>query len=181
MPSLILSERGTPEPPTEVQRRLAQIDDRLFLAWYPFGPHGQGVWAIRERWAETDPRRQFIQRGEMRADADFDQLGTAPVGCSADDAFAFVVQALRQRAATKGEADRMLSRVDQYNAAQAARNVAPVKARAAELIDANAPRIAGDLAGDSPTSARVAMRNPVTKDKDRKRLREFVTDAKPGE
>lgn len=141
--SLIVNAAGQPAPPTEIVRRLQQIDDRLSLRFYPLGANG-GQWALIERWVADDRRRQMIQRGEMAEDADFDLVGLIPLDITADDALGYIERSLVQRPQTKDDYQAMLSRVRHYNDGLTQSRMDEVKAFGREMVDANKHTILGN-------------------------------------
>ncbi|MEO5589948.1 MAG: hypothetical protein ABIS03_10215 [Gemmatimonadaceae bacterium] len=95
-------------------------------------------WSIVEHWAENDPRRESIKKGEVSPDFDFDVIGDAPQGMTAGDAYEYLIRALRSRPQTKADYGEMLERVTNYNAEQAAENMKDVTDFANEMVEANA-------------------------------------------
>lgn len=141
--SLLVNATGHPEPPTDLVRRLRQIDDRLSLRFYPLGENG-GQWALIERWTENDRRRQMIQRGEMSPESDFDLVGLLPLAVRSEDALPYIEKSLVQRPQTKDDYQAMLSKVRHYNDDVAQERMDDVKAFGRELVDANKHTILGN-------------------------------------
>lgn len=139
MKGIIVSGEGTPLPPSDILRRLKQVDDRLDMVFMPSREGGH--WAIVERWGPNDQRRAMIQRGDMDADADFDMIGYAPVGVSVDDAFGILSKGLRRRSTDRASCAKMLDNLLYFNKARQEANKAPIKEFAAEMLDANAANI----------------------------------------
>lgn len=130
-PALVLNDRGVPEPPSDIQRRLREIDPDLHLRF------SGGQFALAFRWRQDDPRRQMIRAGEMNPGDDFDIYGFLPHDCAADEAYGYVVANLRSWSQASTDAKGMLERVHHYNREQERKNAQPVVDYADELIDAN--------------------------------------------
>ena len=120
---VVLNHRGTPEPSSEIQRRLAAVHPRLFLRFVDvFDSH----WAICMRWDEHDRRFVDLRQQTLDPDRAFDIVGYLPMDCPVDSAPAYVERALRQYPVD--EVRRLADRVEQYNA------TAPVQAAVEEAI-----------------------------------------------
>lgn len=155
----IVREHGEPLCPSAVTRYLQDIDPRLFMRAFPF-PSGW-EWAMCERWADGDGRRQSIQSGETPADRDFDVIGYVPTQLkitSAEEAMGFLVQSLRGNLRSRPDFQRYLERVEAHNAGQAQENVRPIMEYAQELAQTNAPTLLGV---EGKTTARVYQSEPV--------------------
>lgn len=113
---MILNLEGRPEASSEIVRRLKQIGPTLDLRYvrYP-DPEGNqhARWALIEAWNENDPRRRMIQDGLLPPDSAFDILGYLPIDCNPNDAFGYIVGALRSDPSTRYR--RHLEQVDRYN------------------------------------------------------------------
>jgi hypothetical protein len=157
--ALILNDRGTPEPPTEMQRRLGQIHPSLHLRYVPDG------WAVAERWREDDPRRGMIRCGDMNPGDDWDMLAQLPHDCSPNEAYGFIVNALRR--SSKESMRDLLDRVHHWNDEQTKRNAAPTVEYAEELADHSKYTMAESL-GLSPVRP-VYQSEPKAATKGRKR------------
>jgi hypothetical protein len=143
---MIFGTDGIPEPPSDLVRRLAQVDPRLEMMFLAMAG---GCWAFIERWGPNDSRYSFIQTGEMAPEANFDVLGYAPADVTAEDAFAILEKGLRQRDVTKADFSYFLDHLAQFNADQKQENIKPLREFAAEMVDANAGTISN---GASVTS-----------------------------
>ena len=106
MPAVILNHRGTPEPSSEVQRRLAGVHPRLSLKFIDGVDHH---WAICMRWDETDTRWAHVQSQDIDPNRSMDIIGYLPMDCPLDQAPAYMGKVLRQfpRADVQRIADRM--------------------------------------------------------------------------
>lgn len=140
----LTDERGRPVPPSEVVAGLQRIDPALGLRFMPGGINQSGTWAFTLRWRQDDPRREMIRRQEMAPEDDFDALGYLPLDCPPEQAVGHFVASVK-RWHGKEDVTRLLSRVDQWNTAQEARNLAPALEHAQELLEANAGTLFRDL------------------------------------
>lgn len=137
---MILDEFGAPQPPVDLLRRLHGVDERLGMRFLPMGG---GCWAFTEQWSQNDPRRAMIADGRMAPDADFDVLGYAAPGVTAEDAFGVLSRGMRERDIGRGDYDYMLSKLGQFNQEAQRENMAPVREFAEEMVSANADTISG--------------------------------------
>ena len=140
---MIYTEYSRPAPPSEIVKRLKQVDDRLDLMYLSF-PHRDGInmnltqyWAIIQRWRENDKRRQMIQRGLMREDADFDVLAKLPLDCSPEDAFNYFEKGLKGQFKGNPDVRYFLDNLHKFNKKQQEENLKPVTEHAEEMIEAN--------------------------------------------
>lgn len=118
---VVLNHRGTPEPSSEIQRRLRAVHPRLFLRYVDvFDAH----WALCMRWDEHDRRFGDMQQQTLDPDRAFDIIGYLPMDCPPDQAPAYIERSLRQYPVD--EVRRIADHVESYNAS------APV----AEAVDA---------------------------------------------
>lgn len=90
---LVLNDRGLPEPPADLQRRLRQIHDRLCLRYVQAA---DAVWAVCVRWDEHDPRFGNVQSQVLDPDRAFDIVGYLPKDCSLNEAPAYLARMFRQ-------------------------------------------------------------------------------------
>lgn len=107
---VVLNHRGTPEPSSEIQRRLAVVHPRLSLK------HIDGVdqhWAICMRWDEQDERWQHVQSQEIDPNRSIDIVGYLPLDCSPEEAPAYLAKALRQY--PKADVQALTDRVVTFN------------------------------------------------------------------
>lgn len=141
-----------PLPPSDIERRVKQIDPALGLRWEANGVGGPGWWVIY-RWPQDDARRRMIVAGQMSPDDDFDLYAQLPADCPVEQAYGFIVNAFR----TSGTADakRLLDRVGEYNRQVSEAQWAPVLAEAQEMIEHNAGKLFGE--------AKVVSRRQVPK------------------
>lgn len=120
---VVLNHRGTPEPSSEIQRRLRAVHPRLFLRYVDvFDAH----WALCMRWDEGDRRFVELQQQTLDPDRAFDIVGYLPMDCATDAAPAYIERSLRQYPVE--EVRRIADHVQSYNAA------APVAAAVEEAI-----------------------------------------------
>lgn len=129
---MVLSHRGTPEPSSEIQRRLLAVHPRLSLRFVDGVDHH---WAICMGWGENDPRWGRVRSSVIDPMRSIDIIGYLPMSCSLDEAPAYLEKALRQfpRADVQAVADHIVS----FNA------TAPVQAAVeqaiAEVLDSPDP------------------------------------------
>lgn len=90
---MLLNHLGTPEPPSDIVRRLRQVDPDLGMRYVPAatGP----CWAITLRWPETDARRGDIKRGLRDPAFDWDAVAFLPLDCPPDQAFGYFQRGVR--------------------------------------------------------------------------------------
>lgn len=141
----LVLEHGLPIAPSEVTKYLASIDERLFLASFPF-PQGP-VWALCERWGENDRRWQSVQSGETPRDRAFDVIGYPPNELklrSAEDAMGYLVSQIKKQAQDRPEWTRYLAKIQAHNDAQTKENQRPVVEYAQELAEANTETMFAD-------------------------------------
>ena len=112
MPTL-LTTAGHPVPPSDLVRRLRQVDPALDLKWFP----SSGCWGITAQWRADDSRRARVRSGEV-AEADaYDAVCFVREDVSAEDAFHFFVRGLRS--ASREDITKMLDRLSAWNDAHA--------------------------------------------------------------
>jgi hypothetical protein len=132
MPPVVLNHRGTPEPSSDIQRRLSAVHPRLFLQYI------QGAdrhWAICMRWDETDERWKHIQSQHIDPNRSLDIVGYLPMDCSLEEAPSYLGRALRTfpRSDVQGLADRLMH----FN--ETAPLNAAVESAIAEVLDSADP------------------------------------------
>lgn len=136
-----------PIPPTEIVRRLKQVDDRLDLMYVAFvsrdGPNTNmdERWAIIQRWLDTDKRRRLIQLGQMSPESDYDVLVYLPLDCPVDDAFSYFERAVKGQVRDNRDVERIVSRLHLWNESAKEEALKETKELAEELIEANAPTL----------------------------------------
>jgi hypothetical protein len=113
MSGIVLNPLGQPQPPSDIVRRLRQVHPALGLKFYQPGV-GASAWALTWRWPDADPRREYIRRGQMAADADYDILTWLPLDCPVDQAAGYVERALAHH--PREDIKSLVSRVHHYNA-----------------------------------------------------------------
>lgn len=136
-----------PVPPTEMVRRLKQIDPRLGLTFSstvdPATDRLRPTWALTMEWLPDDPRRVMIQDGTIPLSYNFDILCWLPFDCSPDEAYGYVVQKFTLMQ-DKPDVKRMLERVHTYNQAARTEALRPTMELAEELFETNKHRIRSD-------------------------------------
>ena len=133
---VVLSHRGTPEPSSEIQRRLAAVHPRLFLRYVDvFNSH----WALCMRWDANDRRFVELQQQTIDPDRSFDIIGYLPVDCPPDQAPAYIERSLRQYPVE--EVRRIADFVQDYNAS--APVAAAIDEAMAEVLENPLPRKRG--------------------------------------
>lgn len=90
---VVLSHRGTPEPSSDIQRRLLAVHPRLSLRFVDGVDHH---WAICMGWDERDARWGRVQSGTIDPMRSVDIIGYMPIACSVDEAPSYIERALRQ-------------------------------------------------------------------------------------
>lgn len=80
---------GLPVPPQELVAKLKAFDPRIGLFYT------KAAWAITEAWREDDPRRAWVQSGQMQEAMAFDICGHLPLTCSLDEALPYIERELR--------------------------------------------------------------------------------------
>ena len=129
---VVLNHRGTPEPSSEIQRRLRAVHPRLSLRYVDaFTEH----WAVCMGWEESDPRWKHIQSQEIDPLRSVDIVGYLPMTCSIDEAPAYLERSLRQfpREDVQRVADHVMAFNEQAPLAQA------VEEAIAEVLDSPDP------------------------------------------
>lgn len=108
---VVLNHRGTPEPSSEIQRRLRAVHPRLLLRYVDtFTEH----WAICMAWEENDPRWQHVQSQDIDPLRSMDIIGYLPMSCSLDQAPAYLERSLRQF--PREDVQRVANHVMEFNA-----------------------------------------------------------------
>ena len=110
MSSVVLNDKGRPEAPSDLQRRLGQVHPRLFLRYVE---SADAVWGICMRWDEHDPRFGEVQSQILDPDRSFDLIGFLPRGCSLDEAPAHLARVFREY--PKDEIAQVANRVSDFN------------------------------------------------------------------
>lgn len=129
---VVLNHRGTPEPSSEIQRRLQGVHPRLSLRYI------EGVdqsWAICMAWEQNDPRWQHVQEQIIDPMRSVDIVGYLPMTCSLAEAPAYLERSLRQfpRADVQSVADHVMK----FNATVPVQQA--VEKALAEVLDAPDP------------------------------------------
>ena len=108
---VVLNHRGTPEPSSEVQRRLAAVHPSLSLRFIDgMDTH----WAICFKWEESDLRWASVQSQEIDPNRSIDMVGFLPMDCSPDEAAPYFLKEFRQHPNVNVQA--LVDRMVHYNA-----------------------------------------------------------------
>lgn len=143
--NLMLNQAGNPEPPTDMVRRLKQIDPRMGIRFVAYGGAlGDTInyWAITMDWRDTDPRRKMILEGMIPASAAIDIVCQLPLDCSVDSAYGFVVSGFK--AMNDDDAKHLLTRVTEFNRNHTEKQKEALIEEAVEVIKVNAPTLFAD-------------------------------------
>ena len=90
--TILVNERGTPEPPTEIVARLQRVHPGFGLR-YAEG-HAGINWHFTKKWEPDDTRREWIKDGSITPDSDYDIIGPLPIDCSLGEAAGYAERAL---------------------------------------------------------------------------------------
>lgn len=115
--SVIVNDRGTPEPPTDVVRRLRAVDPKLTLRWGPWG-----AWQLVREWRASDRRWERVQTERYDPAMAFDVIGHIPNDCSADEVPALAARLIREWP-NADEAKQMLDNWNHYHTGAATSEV----------------------------------------------------------
>jgi len=125
---VVLNHRGTPEPSSEIQRRLTAVHPRLSLKYIDGADQH---WAITMRWDEHDPRWGMVQSQELDPNRSLDIIGYLPMACGMDEAPAYLAKAIRQY--PKADIQALTDRVIAFNETTPIANA--MDAALAEVLD----------------------------------------------
>lgn len=142
--SVILNHLGTPEPPSDIVRRLRQVDPDLGLRFVPFVTGD--LWAITLRWPEKDPRREDIQKGLRDPRFDWDAICYLPIDCPPDQAFGYL-----QRGLVSANTDRarwLAEHSQAYNSTLADRAFDSVMEEAIDGLEKRGSRLFDGMGGE---------------------------------
>lgn len=134
--SVIVNDRGTPEPPTDVVRRLRAVDPKLTLRWGPWG-----AWQLVREWREGDRRWERVQTERYDPEMAFDVIGHIPTQCGVHEVPAYVERLLREWS-NADEATKMLQAMDHYHTGAA---TAEVEAQVQEAVEATIAEVTAPL------------------------------------
>jgi hypothetical protein len=129
---VVLNHRGTPEPSSEIQRRLAAVHPKLSLRYIDGADEH---WAICLGWEENDPRWQHIQSQEIDPNRSMDIVGYLPMGCSLEEAPSYLTKALRQY--PKQDVQSLVDRVMAFNSTTPVQQA--VESALTEVLDSANP------------------------------------------
>lgn len=91
--AILFNARGTPEPPVEVQRRVAAIHPGLSLRWVEVF---DSAWCVTLAWSADDPRHAHVQAGDLDPLRACDIIGYLPTDCSVDEAPGYLAKMFRE-------------------------------------------------------------------------------------
>lgn len=134
--SVMVNDRGTPEPPTDVVRRLRAVDPKLTLRWGPWG-----AWQLVREWREMDRRWERVQQQEYDREMAFDVIGHIPNQCGVHEVPAYVERLLREWS-NADEAVAMLKQMDHYHTGAP---TAEVEAQVQEAVEATVAEVTAPL------------------------------------
>jgi len=158
------NERGIPQAPADVVRRLREIDPNLGLRCYRWGVEDQ--WTVVWHWTETDPRQARVQSGEIDPQTACDILAYLPLEVKPDDVPGYILPMLRSLGnAGYDYAAELQAKVKAANEATKDALWKPTLEKAEERIEQNAGKLFADTLGTIP---KVYVNNPTPK-KSRKR------------
>lgn len=105
----LVTAAGDPIPPQSVVQRLKERCPRLSIHWVG----GQvKSWALKQRWAQGDPRWEHVQTGRIRREDALDFLQLFPADCSGEDMAAFAERYYGERnMLSKADAAKEASRI----------------------------------------------------------------------
>lgn len=146
--SLLVTDRGLPQPPQDVVQRLRQVHPTLGLRFVP-GMDGQ--WAVTRDWREDDPRHAYVQRGELPPDECHDIVGYIPRDCAVEDVPALVAERWR-RNITQDGMQELLDGLHRYNKQVEDAAFQPIVDEAMNEIEIKAGRL---FAGMGKATAKV--------------------------
>jgi hypothetical protein len=109
-PVVIFNSAGTPEPPTDIVRRLAAIHPDLALY---FSPQTPKHWMVTMQWPAEDRRWAMVQRQEISGEKTFSILGFLPLDCPVQDAPSYIERYLRT--STEESARNLTQYVNRFN------------------------------------------------------------------
>lgn len=157
--SLLITPRGAPVPPQEIEKRLRAVNDRLSLSWLDCGG---GSWAVMLQWSDVDRRRQTVRDGQTHEKDARDVIAWLPKDCSVEEAHGYFTRScMTYGGCNKEEVKALLNHVRAWNDDQHRRNAQTTMDYAEEIAPSFAAEISKDL-GQKPV-ARVYQRNPELK------------------
>jgi hypothetical protein len=135
--TLILNERGTPQPPADSVRRLKSIHPDLGLRYV----HGvDSHWGITMEWDKNDRRQEMIKNGSTDPDSAFDIIGYLPSDCSLDSAPAHIERVFRHF--PREDVQGLVDRIGKWNAEPAQK---AAEEAFAEILDSADPHKVGGV------------------------------------
>ena len=120
----LLDGAENPLAPSSVVAELHEVSPRLGLEFHV----ALNAFMVTLRWPEDDPRREYIRRGEMNPNTDFEILCPVPADVPLEQLRGWLAGQLRRVGATREDVKRM---VDEEEARLAQANAA-VETKAAE-------------------------------------------------
>jgi hypothetical protein len=130
--TILLNERGNPEPSPDIQRRLRGIHPRLSLRFMQSAP---GNWAVTLGWGDDDPRKERVRTGLTSLDRAFDIIGYLPMNASVDEAPAYLSRMFRTY--PLDHVRSIADHIANFNATEPLRDA--VEAATADVLDSANP------------------------------------------
>lgn len=132
MPTILLNERGNPEPSPDIQRRLGAIHPRLSLKYVEVAP---SHWAVTLGWDDGDPRKERVRNGTLDIASAYDIIGYLPMDAGVDDAPGYLSRMFRTY--PMEEVQSIADHIPKFNATAPAQQA--VEAAVAEVLDSANP------------------------------------------
>lgn len=130
--TILLNERGTPEPSPDIQRRLRAIHPRLSLKYVTAAP---SHWAVTLGWDDSDPRNERVRTGKLPIGSAYDIIGYLPMDAGVDDAPGYLARMFRQY--PMEHVQSIADHVAQFNATAPVQQA--VESAVAEVLDSANP------------------------------------------
>lgn len=109
-PVILVNPAGIPEPSPEIQRRLRAVHGGLTLRLMDTGVP---TWSVCMEWQPDDRRWEWVQNESYDARSAYDIIGYLPLGCSVDEAPAYLSRMVR--AFPRDDIQRLSDSVSNYN------------------------------------------------------------------
>lgn len=100
----ILDGGGCPLAPSSVIDELREINPRLGLHYHK----GMHAFMVTLQWAEDDPRREMIRKGELSPHTDFEILLPVPTDVPLDELRGWIAAGLRRVSQNRDDVRRMV-------------------------------------------------------------------------
>lgn len=129
--TLLLNDRGLPEPSPSVAAQLRKLHDGLSLKFV----EGAGAaWAVCLTWPRGDERWQYVQKGDVAEAKAYDIIGYLPMDCPLDSAPSYLTRIFRTY--PREDVQRIIESIDRWNAAPAQQ---AMEQAIAEVLDQRDP------------------------------------------